>query len=575
MSTITNGLILIVDDTPTNLDVMSETLTGAGFEVAIALDGERAIKQVQKIKPDLILLDVRMPGIDGFETCQYLKTDPNTQHIPVIFMTALSDINSKVKALELGAVDYITKPFQEREVLARVRTHLQLHQAQERLKHFAFNDSLTSLANRSWFMHMLEQVIANHNRNLEQGYAVLFMDLNRFKTINDTLGHEIGDRLLCCFANRLKTVIRSTDTLARLGGDEFALLVSSTTSDSKAIDIAQRIQDAFTEPLQVDNHQIPVMVSIGITTSAVGYKDANHVLRDADFAMYLAKTREDKRYILFEPSMQAIIAERLQLETNLRQALYQGHFCNYYQPIVNLSTGHPVGFEVLARLHNPEQGWISPEKFIPVAEETGLINPLGWWVFDEACRQLKQWQKQFLDIPLVLNINVSPIQLKQSNFANRIRETLKKVNLEVHHFKLEITESSLLENFPVQTEQLFKLSSIQIPLCIDDFGTGFSSLSRLHEFPIATLKIDRSFIHQITTSPKHSSTVQMILALAKALDIDVVAEGIETMEQLEFLRDLGCEFGQGYFFSQPLDSGDASAYIKRLYQKSTYPQPSC
>jgi diguanylate cyclase (GGDEF)-like protein len=566
MSNIANGLILIVDDTPTNLDVMSETLTAAGFEVAIALDGERAIKQVQKIEPDLILLDVRMPGIDGFETCKILKNNPKTQNIPVIFMTALSDINSKVKALELGAVDYITKPFQEREVLARVRTHLQLHHAQEKLKHFAFNDSLTSLANRSWFMHMLEQVIANHHRNAEQGYAVFFMDLNRFKSINDTLGHEVGDRLLCCFAHRLKSVIRGTDTLARLGGDEFALLVPNSTSDSRAIDIAQRIQDAFTEPLQVDNHQIPIMVSIGITTSAVGYKDATHVLRDADFAMYLAKTREDKRYILFEPSMQAAIAERLRLENNLRQALYQGHFCNYYQPIVNLSTGQPVGFEVLARLHNPEQGWISPEKFIPVAEETGLINPLGWWVFEEACRQLRQWQEQFADLSLVLNINVSPLQLKQSNFTHRIRETLNKSNLEVHNFKLEITESSLLENFPVQTEQLFKLSSIQLPLCIDDFGTGFSSLSRLHEFPIATLKIDRSFIKQITTSTKHSSTVQMILALAKALDIDVVAEGIETQEQLEFLKDLGCEFGQGYLFAQPLDSQAASTYIESIYQ---------
>jgi diguanylate cyclase (GGDEF)-like protein len=569
MSTIIHGLILIVDDTPTNLDVMSETLTGAGFEVAIALDGERALKQVQKIKPDLILLDVRMPGIDGFETCQYLKSDPNTRNIPVIFMTALSDINSKVKALELGAVDYITKPFQEREVLARVKTHLQLHQAQERLKHFAFNDSLTGLANRSWFMHMLEQVIANHNRNIDQGYAVLFLDLNRFKAINDTLGHEVGDRLLCCFANRLKSIIRGTDTLARLGGDEFALLLPNTSSDSKAIDIAQRIQEAFTEPLQVDSHQIPVMVSIGITTSAVGYKDATHVLRDADFAMYLAKAGEDQRYILFEPSMQAAIAERLKLETNLRQAIYQGHFRNYYQPIVNLVTGHPVGFEVLARLHNPEEGWISPEKFIPVAEETGLINPLGWWVFEEACRQLKQWKQQFRDIPLVLNINVSPIQLKQSNFTNRIRETLKRANLEVHNFKLEITESSLLENFPVQTEQLFKLSNINLPLCIDDFGTGFSSLSRLHEFPIATLKIDRSFINQITTSQKHYSTVQMILALANALDINVVAEGIETTDQLEVLKNLGCDFGQGYLFAQPLDNQAASRYIQKFCPEST------
>jgi diguanylate cyclase (GGDEF)-like protein len=561
MSTPATGLILIVDDTPTNLDIMSETLTDAGFEVAIALDGDRALKQVQKMKPDLILLDVMMPGIDGFETCKRLKTDPNTQSIPVIFMTALSDINSKVKALELGGVDYITKPFQEREVLARVKTHLQLHQAQEKLRYFAFNDSLTSLANRSWFMHMLEQAIANHTRNVEQGYAVLFLDLNRFKAINDTLGHEVGDRLLCCFANRLKTVIRASDTLARLGGDEFALLVSNAASESKAIDIAQRIQDAFTEPLQVDNHQIPVMVSIGITTSKVGYKDATHVLRDADFAMYWAKSRQDKRYIVFEPSMQAIVAERLKTEANLRQALFKGHLHNYYQPIVDLSSGKPIGFEVLVRLNNPERGWIPPDKFIPVAEETGLINPLGWWVFEEACKQLRQWQQEFLNIPLTLNVNVSPIQLKQSDFTSRIRETLHNANLDVHHFKLEITESSLLEDFPVQTEQLFNLTSIQMPLCIDDFGTGFSSLSRLHEFPIATLKIDRSFIRQLTTSRQHYSTVQMILALAKALDINVVAEGIETIEQLNVLKDLGCAFGQGYLFAQPLNSQDASKYI--------------
>lgn len=593
--------ILIVDDVPTNLAILTDFLSEANFEVLVAQDGESAVQKVIYANPDLILLDIMMPGIDGFQTCERLKENPLHSQIPIIFITALSEPDNIVKGLSLGAVDYITKPFQKEEVLARINTHLErqhlitiiknknqrlleeieehaqarvalqklneelelrvkkrtvelsktlqnLCESQDKLEHNAFHDSLTGLPNRDWLIKRLQELIETNS-----SYSVLFIDLDRFKIVNDSLGHLAGDELLKCVANRIKACLTGSQTATRMGGDEFVILIEPET----AISVAQYLLEQLKLPFNFNDYEVVIEASIGITSSIMGYRQPMEILRDVDIAMYRAKKQGSGHYKVFDPQMKADAIRRLQLEQDLRKALVQKEFCLYYQPIVSLITGKIKGFEALVRWNHPK-GRIYPDIFIPVAEETGLINPLGWWILREACSQLKSWQDQFSEILLKMNVNFSPVQFQQVNLFERIAQILEETGVNKNTLNIEIIETCLLK-----TENLnFKdLKEIGVKLCIDDFCTGYSSLRMLRDLPIDTLKIDRSFVSDLTEKHGDTTLVKTIILLGESLKIEVVAEGIETQEQIKILQKLKCNWGQGYFFARPLDSQKATQFL--------------
>jgi predicted signal transduction protein with EAL and GGDEF domain len=366
------------------------------------------------------------------------------------------------------------------------------------------------------------------------------------------LGHTHGDLLLVAFAERLERTLRPIDTLARFGGDEFAILLSGMTDATDAVRVAQRIQDELSQPFVLDKNSAFATASIGIALSSSGYDRPDDILRDADIAMYRAKENGKARYELFDHGMHARAVSRLQLESDLRQAIEQKEFCVYYQPIISLQTGRLAGFEALVRWNHPRRGLVAPADFIPVAEETGLIVPIGQWVLNEACAQVRQWQ---IDSPshrsLSLSVNLSARQVAQPDLLQRIKDALETSKLNPHCLKLEITESVVMENAEAAAQMFKQLRSLGVQLSIDDFGTGYSSLSYLHRFPLNYLKIDRSFVMRLTTD-NDNAIVRTISTLARNLGMEVIAEGIETEEQFQQLKMLGCEYGQGYLFSRPV-----------------------
>ncbi|MDZ4872596.1 MAG: Serine/threonine-protein kinase PknD [Chroococcidiopsis cubana SAG 39.79] len=438
-----------------------------------------------------------------------------------------------------------------------------LVQVQEQLLHDAFHDPLTDLPNRAWLIERLEQAIEMHKCYPDYLYALLFIDLDRFKVVNDSLGHLVGDELIKSVASRLKLTLRASDTVARLGGDEFVILLENIRDLEEATVVADRIQARLKQPYRLLEYEVFTSASIGITFSTMNYERASDVLRDADAAMYHAKEQHKGRYQIFAPAMQARAIARLQLESDLRRAIAQQELSLHYQPIIQLSSGCLTGFEALIRWYHPQQGWIAPTEFIPVAEETGLIDSLGWWVLQQACLQLQTWRERFPKYhSLAVNVNLSVQQLKQADAAERIEQILQTTQLPGECLKLEITESCLLETADLAPQLLERLQALGVQLCIDDFGTGYSSLSRLHDLPIDTLKIDRSFVNHLESS-RHTEIVQTIVTLARSLGIDAVAEGIETQLQLEKLQQLGCDLGQGYLFSQPVDSQKAEKWLNK------------
>jgi diguanylate cyclase (GGDEF)-like protein len=399
-------------------------------------------------------------------------------------------------------------------------------------------------------------------------FAVLFLDLDRFKMINDSLGHGAGDRLLMAIAKRFQTFFSPSDTVARLGGDEFTVLMEDIKDVDDVIHICERLQQELTLPFSIGSQEAFTSVSIGIALSTTNYERSEDLLRDADTAMYRAKALGKARYEIFNAGMRDQAVTRLQLETDLRRALKHQEFQLQYQPIVLLETASLTGFEALVRWQHPERGAISPAEFIPIAEETGLILPLGQWVLREACRQMVAWQVQFSSNPsLTISVNISGRQFGQPNLIAQIKQILQETGLNAASLKLEITESVLMENTESATDMLLQLKALGVQLHMDDFGTGYSSLSYLHRFPVDMLKVDRSFVSRMSTSSEKSAIVQTIVTLAQNLGMAVTAEGIETPEQLAQLKELKCQYGQGYLFSKPVDAQAAEEMIALELEK--------
>lgn len=437
--------------------------------------------------------------------------------------------------------------------------------AEEQLQHDAFHDVLTGLPNRALFMHRLGQVVELAKRSQDYLFAVLFLDLDRFKVINDSLGHKVGDQLLIEISRRLEICIRSCDTVARHGGDEFVILLEDIKNVKDAIYVAERIQQELALPLNLSGHDVFAATSIGIALSTAGFNQPENLLRDADTAMYHAKSLGRSRHQVFDISMHTQAVAMLQLESDIRRAIERQEFRLYYQPIVSLSTGRITGFEALLRLWHPERGLVSPAEFLPIAEETGLIMPISEWVLREACYQLRLWQVQFpLNPPLTISVNLSNKHFQQPGLVKQIEQTLQTTGLDACSLKLEITESVIMEHTALATAMLSQLRALGVHICLDDFGTGYSSLSYLHRFPIDTLKIDRSFVSNMSVGDEENSKIQIIqtiIILAHKLGIDLIAEGVETQEQLAQLRQMKCKNAQGYFFSKPVSSKAVEALM--------------
>jgi diguanylate cyclase (GGDEF)-like protein len=431
------------------------------------------------------------------------------------------------------------------------------------LRHDAFHDTLTGLPNRALFINRLQHSLQLSQRRLRRGggefsatqFAVLFLDLDRFKIINDSLGHTLGDLLLQTVARQLEQCLRSGDTIARLGGDEFVILQEDISSADDAIEVSKRILSALKSPIWLDGHEIFVTTSIGIALSSPNYTQPAQLLRDADTAMYRAKSRARGRYEIFDVSMHTHAYRQLQMENDLQRAVEGGQFHLHYQPIVSLGTEDIYGFEALIRWPHPQHGFISPVEFIPIAEETGLITAIDLWVLQEACKNLYQWQQDYPKMgPLTISINLSGKDFTQPDLLAKIDHILDEAHLGGESLKVEITESVLIQNAEQATIILQELKARQIQICIDDFGTGYSSLSYLHRFPIDILKIDRSFIMRLEEASENQEIVKAIVNLGINLGLMVISEGVETEGQLDFLKSIGCDYGQGYFFSRPVES---------------------
>ena len=437
--------------------------------------------------------------------------------------------------------------------------------AEEQLVHSALHDTLTGLPNRALFMDHLKLAIERAKRRDDRLFALLFLDLDRFKVVNDSLGHMIGDQLLVGIARRLETHLRPGDTVARLGGDEFTILLEDINDLEETTQIAGRLQAELSVPFNLCGREVFTTVSIGIAPSTLGYAQPEDVLRDADTAMYRAKSLGKARYALFDKAMHSRAVDILQLETDLRRAVERGEFVAHYQPIVSLENFSVAGFEALARWQHPERGLLGPEHFIHMAGEMGLIAALGDQVLVAACRQMKLWQEQHAGREgLTVSVNISSQQFMHERFAERIEEVLGETGLDARHLKLELTENLVMESTETASALMHRLRALGVRLSIDDFGTGYSSLSCLHRFPIDTLKIDRSFVAGTSGDNENSEIVRTILLLARNLGMDVVAEGVETIEQLGLLRESFCEYGQGFFFCKPVPAEEAGHLLAQI-----------
>lgn len=585
------------DDEALLFGYSTEKPKGAQFEIDSASQGHLGLARVEAAMREgrpyqLAFVDMRMPpGWDGVETISRLwQADPALQ---VVICTAYSDYSWDQIVQKLGATDrllILKKPFDDAEVcqLASAMTEkwLVTQQAQIKmgemeslialrtaeLRDWALRDALTGLPNRLFFQDLLTRTIALHRRDPRRSFAVLFLDFDRFKVVNDSLGHQVGDKLLIAIAERLRCMLRKTDIVAtlvingiaaRIGGDEFVVLLDDMAQAHDAVRVAERMLLVMAEPYLVEGHAIQSTASIGVTTSAHPYLSADEMIRDADTAMYRAKAAGKNRFVVFDSRMHEEALARLAMESDLRQAVREEQFFLLYQPIVHLQSGRIRGFEALIRWQHPLKGVVSPLDFIPVAEEIGMIVPMGEWVLHEACQELAQWRKLPGLADLFVSVNLSRKQLLCPHLVACFRDIIQQAGLPFSAVKLEITENAIMEDMDRAVAILRQLRDLGIDLHVDDFGTGYSSLSCLHRFPVAGMKIDRSFVNNVADNRDYAAVVNAIVTLAHNLRLGLIAEGVETVDQMTMLHAMGCDLAQGYYFARPLASREAVAYAQK------------
>lgn len=687
----TSPVILIADDDAMVRMLAASSLGKSGFKVIAAENGRDALEAFQRYRPDLVLCDVIMPSIDGYDVCRLIRKEPQTGHIPILMLTGLEDNESINRAFAAGATDFATKPInwgllahrvryalrasramrelklsEQRYALAaegandglwdwdidndqiyfsprwksmlgfkdgeigtspgewfnrlhpddkasvsaavsahtegrrdmfeteyRIRTQTGEYQwmvarglavrdengmgcrmvgsqtnitkrkeAEYQLRFEALHDGLTKLPNRALFLDRLNHSIQLAKRNASYLFAVIFIDLDRFKVINDSLGHLHGDRLLIEVALRIKSALRDGDTLARLGGDEFTILCEGITDINSVTRLIDRIMNVLGDPIDLQGQQVVTAASMGIAFSSSGYDNPEDILRDADAAMYRAKAVGGSSYVLFDEAMHRQAMEFLTLESELRVAVEKQQFRVYFQPILDLRNDQVSGFEALLRWNHPTRGVLLPEAFLSVAEESRLIVNLGRWVLKEACRQLVCWQQSWPQARgWFMSVNIGPVELAAPGLVEFIAETIESTTIDPTCLKLEITENSLIANGPAALKTMKKIKSLGVKLSIDDFGTGYSSFNYLHRFPFDALKIDASFISNFDQDAGRQEIVRTISYLAHNLGLSVVAEGSETEGDFRRLKKLSCEFAQGFSISRPGDAEQMEAFL--------------
>jgi diguanylate cyclase (GGDEF)-like protein len=599
-----NPRLLIVDDISDNRAILTRRFQRRGFEVVEADSGFAAIELINRESFDLVLLDVMMPGIDGIETLKRIRSQQSASALPVIMVTAKSESNNIVDALELGANDYVTKPVDFAVALARVNTQIsrkraeqqvasaneelrkanedlerrveertsRLIDANQRLKveiadreesqarsqYLAYHDSLTGLGNRLLFKEQLVEALKDVSVT-PHPLAVLFLDLDGFKAVNDTLGHSIGDLLLKSIATKLRDILPRTDRIARLGGDEFAILQISATQPGSSIALAEKIIEIIGQPCNIDGHDVTVGASVGIAVAHPGDMNTENFLKSADLAMYSAKSDGRGTYRMFDPEMDALVQARRTLERDMRTALAQGGFRLFYQPLVNLQSQKVTAFEALMRWHHPERGQVPPSEFIPVAEEMGLIVQLGEWALRQACAEAMEWPDG-----ISASVNLSPLQFSKGNLVSTVMSALASAGLPASRLELEITESVLLEKSERNITILNQLRDLGVRISMDDFGTGYSSIGYLRSFPFDKIKIDQSFVRDLLVDEGSLAIVRAIAGLGVSFGMTTTAEGVETEEQMRCLNLEGCIEVQGYLYSKPVPANEIIGLLKSL-----------
>ena len=579
--------ILIIDDDPMICMLVSSALQGSGLKTMTAASGEEGIRLFQKHRADAILLDLMMPGgIDGFVASAKIRQLQDGKDIPILIMTGMDDMKSINRAYETGVTDFIIKPINFALLGYRVSYMLKssemtkkIVESERRLHRMAFVDELTELPNRQFFKENLQIMLALAHRQ-KRKLGVLFVDVDGFKRINDSLGHHLGDKVIQEISKRLRRIFRASDvvtraeareneevSLARLGGDEFTIMLSKIERNEDALIVAERIQHSFRTPLLLDGQELFITSSIGISVFPDDGDTADEILRNADLAMYHAKLSGGNTCRYFRAHMTDSAKRRLSLENHLHKAIANNELELHYQPQLNLMSEGFCGVEALLRWRNRELGFVSPAEFIPLAEDSGLIVNIGEWVLREACRQTKKWHDQGFFIRLA--VNVSPKQLRHKDFSALVAKVVAETGIEPHRLELEVTESALIFEEEVILDVLNALKTIGVQLAIDDFGTGYSSLNRLKKFPIDRLKIDQSFVRDLETDTANLAIVTAIIAMAESMNMSVIAEGIETKEQLTIIKSKRCAEGQGYLLSKPLPFPQIEYFLKEKLSDAT------
>ncbi|UCD35534.1 MAG: EAL domain-containing protein [Nitrospiraceae bacterium] len=575
--------ILLVDDDEDDYLITRDLLSQSKdriYDLEWVSTYEEALRSIINGEHDACLFDYRLGEYTGLDLLK--EAVSAACKAPIIILTGQGERDIDIEALKAGATDYLDKTEITAQLLERsIRYAIERKRTEDRILRMAYYDTLTKLPNRSLFHDRLSKALA-HAERYTGNCALLFLDLDNFKRINDTLEHRIGDLLIRGVADRLNHYVRSADTVARqgsgfitntvarLGGDEFTILLTEISTIEDVAKVAQRILVILSQPFILDGHEVFASASIGIAIYPYDGEDMNTLIKNADTAMYHAKDFGKNNFQFYKNSMNATALERLTLENSLRKALERREFVLYYQPRVDIATGRIVGMEALIRWNHHQRGLIQPADFIPLAEETGLIIPIGEWVLKAVCKQNKIWQDS-ADIytPVILSLNLSGLQFRQDTLMKVIEKVLDSTGLDPSFLELEITESVIMKNADTTVVMLNRLKDMGVLISMDDFGTGYSSFSYLKRFPLDNVKIDRSFIRDINENDEDAAIVKAIIVMAHTLNLRVVAEGVESEQQLELLEEFGCDEYQGYFFSRPLPEADVVHFIRKRSPQSS------